>query len=111
MPRGSLPGERRGGRQKGTPNKATAEVKELAKQYTEKAIRRLADMLDDPNAPPVAVVKAAAELLDRGHGRATQHIEARVGMIEGMTDEDLAHALAVLQAADEREAGEIVGHA
>jgi hypothetical protein len=24
MPRGSLPGERRGGRQKGTPNRATA---------------------------------------------------------------------------------------
>jgi hypothetical protein len=26
MPRGSAPGERRGGRQKGTPNKLTAEV-------------------------------------------------------------------------------------
>lgn len=28
MPRGSKPGERRGGRQKGTPNKVTVEVKE-----------------------------------------------------------------------------------
>lgn len=28
MPRGSAPGERRGGRQKGTPNKVTVEVKE-----------------------------------------------------------------------------------
>jgi hypothetical protein len=27
MPRGSRPGERRGGRKKGTPNKATASVK------------------------------------------------------------------------------------
>jgi hypothetical protein len=26
MPRGSAPGERRGGRQKGTPNKRTAEM-------------------------------------------------------------------------------------
>jgi hypothetical protein len=33
MPRGSKPGERRGGRQKGTPNKATAEVKVLAQKY------------------------------------------------------------------------------
>jgi hypothetical protein len=30
MPRGSKPGERRGGRQKGTPNRVTAEVKALA---------------------------------------------------------------------------------
>ena len=29
MPRGSKPGERRGGRKKGTPNKLTASVKEL----------------------------------------------------------------------------------
>lgn len=28
MPRGSKPGERRGGRQKGTPNKTTAALKE-----------------------------------------------------------------------------------
>jgi hypothetical protein len=33
MPRGSKPGERRGARQKGTPNKATAEVKVLAQKY------------------------------------------------------------------------------
>ncbi len=29
MPRGSAPGERRGGRQKGTPNKFTASLKEM----------------------------------------------------------------------------------
>jgi hypothetical protein len=29
MPRGSNPGERRGGRQKGTPNKLTGELKEM----------------------------------------------------------------------------------
>jgi len=35
MARGAKPGERRGGRQKGTPNKATATVKEaLVRAYT-----------------------------------------------------------------------------
>jgi hypothetical protein len=41
MPRGSKPGERRGGRQKGTPNKATAEVKLLAQKYAPAAIEEL----------------------------------------------------------------------
>ena len=30
--RGSKPGERRGGRKKGTPNKTTAEIRELRKR-------------------------------------------------------------------------------
>lgn len=33
---GSAPGERRGGRQKGTPNKATAALKEMVLQALEK---------------------------------------------------------------------------
>lgn len=32
MPRGAKPGERRGGRKKGTPNKVTAEVREVCAQ-------------------------------------------------------------------------------
>jgi hypothetical protein len=35
MPRGSKPGERRGGRRKGTPNKNTAAVKEAIEQAFE----------------------------------------------------------------------------
>jgi hypothetical protein len=36
--RGSKPGERRGGRQKGTPNKTTAEIRELAQAHGPDAI-------------------------------------------------------------------------
>jgi hypothetical protein len=36
---GSKPGERRGGRQKGTPNKATADIKALAQEHTEAAMK------------------------------------------------------------------------
>jgi hypothetical protein len=42
MPRGSAPGERRGGRAKGTPNKVTLEVKALASQHGPQAIQELA---------------------------------------------------------------------
>ncbi len=45
MPRGSAPGERRGGRKKGTPNKATAEIKALAQDYGPEAIEKLAKLM------------------------------------------------------------------
>lgn len=35
--RGSMPGERRGGRQKGTPNKTTAQLKDMILQALDKA--------------------------------------------------------------------------
>jgi hypothetical protein len=45
MPRGSKPGERRGGRKKGTPNKVTADVKILARQHGVEAIEKLAQLM------------------------------------------------------------------
>ena len=41
---GSKPGERRGGRKKGTPNKATAEIREHAQRYTIEALEGLAQI-------------------------------------------------------------------
>ena len=74
--RGSRPGERRGGRKPGTRNKSTAEVVELAKQYTAEAVDRLAHWMrsDDPKAS----VAAASKLLDRGHGMPKQTVDATV---------------------------------
>lgn len=77
---GSKKGERRGGRQKGTPNKATAEIKEAARKHGKAVIAALAEITlervsKDKNAPykyPDEVrVKAGKELLDRGYGKAT----------------------------------------
>lgn len=42
---GSKPGERRGGRQKGTPNKATAEVRSLARQFGPEAVEKLVKLM------------------------------------------------------------------
>lgn len=67
--RGSKPGERRGGRAKGTPNKATASIRDIARQYTAEAVEALVGVLRDES--PAARVAAAKEILDRGYGKAT----------------------------------------
>jgi len=72
MPAGSKPGERRGGRQKGTPNKVTANVKAVAGDYTVEALDILVTLMRNPNTPPAARIAAAREVLDRGHGRPAQ---------------------------------------
>ena len=60
-----------GGRKPGTPNKATTELQGLARQYTEHAIKVLA-MIMVKGESEQARIMAARELLDRGHGKATQ---------------------------------------
>lgn len=58
------------GRPKGSLNKATADVKVVAQQYTEEAVDRLASIMRDSDSD-AAKVSAIKELLDRGHGKAT----------------------------------------
>jgi hypothetical protein len=67
---GKRPGS---GRKRGTPNKATAEIKELARQYSEEAVKELARLATNAESES-ARVAAIRELLDRGYGRATQPI-------------------------------------
>ena len=84
MPRGSQPGERRGGRQRGTPNKATvAKAAALAAASADAAITPLQFLLGvmrDPKAPTglrVQVARAAAPLV---HGKSKiASVEDRAG--------------------------------
>ncbi len=70
--RGSKPGERRGGRVKGTPNKATASIRDIARQYTDEAVTALVSVLrGGEGIPAAAQVAAAKEVLDRAYGKAT----------------------------------------
>ena len=62
------------GRKKGTPNKVTAEIKELAQKYGPEAIAELARLATQAESE-AARVAAIKELLDRGYGRAVQPIE------------------------------------
>lgn len=64
------PRAKTGGRKKGTPNKATASLKEMARQYTEEALEALVGVLRDSETD-AAKVSAAKEILDRGYGKAT----------------------------------------
>jgi len=75
MPRGSKPGERRGGRQAGTPNKATADIKALAAKHAPEAMIELARLATQAESEQ-ARVAAIKELFDRGFGKARQSIDA-----------------------------------
>lgn len=67
-------GKREGaGRKKGIPNKATAELKDLARQYTSEALEALVKILRESESDQ-AKVSAAREVLDRGYGKATTMI-------------------------------------
>lgn len=64
-----------GGRKAGTPNKATADVKAMAQEYTGTAISTLAEIATDSGSPAAARVSASVALLDRGHGKPMQAVE------------------------------------
>lgn len=72
MPRGSKPGERRGGRKPGTVNRNTSEMRKLAQKYGVEAIEALATALRS-NDPKISIMAANA-LLDRGYGKPAQTI-------------------------------------
>lgn len=69
--RGSKPGERRGGREKGVPNKATRTLKEMAREYTAEALAVLVEVATGGESE-AAKVAAANSLLDRGYGKPSQ---------------------------------------
>ncbi len=76
MPRGAKPGERRGGRKAGVPNKAAGEVKKLAQQHGPAAITELARIFATSDSHP-ARVAAANSILDRAYGKAAPSPEER----------------------------------
>ena len=100
MPAGAKPGERRGGRKPGVPNKVTRDIKALAQQYTAEAIKglaALAGLLGEGNGKAEseqARVAAVKELLDRGHGKAMQSMDVTVRRPSELSDDELAASLA-----------------
>jgi|SRR5262245_3674853 len=76
---GAKPGERRGGRKKGTPNRTTATLRALAADHTDLALERLVRILKNDGAPAAAHISAAREVLDRAYGRPAQAITGPEG--------------------------------
>ena len=67
--------------QSGNPGgrpKVIAEVKELAREHTGKAVETLVSIMTNPKAAAAARVSAANALLDRGYGRPPQHVTGEV---------------------------------
>lgn len=62
-----------GGRKKGTPNKATADIRDLAREYTLDAVATIVAVMRSSDSDQ-ARVAAAREILDRGYGKAPQFI-------------------------------------
>lgn len=67
-------GAKTGGRKRGTPNKATAEVRDLAREYAPAALKELARLMKNAESE-AARVSAIKEILDRGYGKAIQKNE------------------------------------
>ncbi len=64
---GARPGA---GRKKGSPNKATRTLKELAREYTSEAVEALIEVVRTETG--AARVSAANAILDRGYGKPSQ---------------------------------------
>lgn len=74
--RGAKPGERRGGRQKGTPNKLTTEVKEMILQALNEAggVSYLVRQADNNPGPFMTLVGKVLPLQVSGSGTEGEHV-------------------------------------
>ena len=68
-------GQKFGGRQKGTLNKVTADIRAMAQTYGPEAVDTLAEIMRDESKPDAARIAAAKELLDRGFGKSPQSLD------------------------------------
>ena len=84
--------------QSGNPTgrpKVVGELRDLARTHTEDAVNTLVSICNDKDAPHAARAAAAVALLDRGHGRPSQNIEAKIDVY----DAGKAHAEALWELA------------
>ena len=70
-------GVKTGGRKRGTPNKATADIKALAQVHASKAMTELARLATEAESE-AARVAAIKELFDRGFGKAKQDLDVNL---------------------------------
>lgn len=77
-------GLKTGGRQAGTPNRTSSDLRDLAKAYTADALGELHRIMT-ASPSDQARVAAAKELLDRGHGKPTQAVDVEAKMLGAVT--------------------------
>ena len=76
-------------------SKTSTDIRSLARLHTGKAIQTLAGIMNQVKAPAAARVAAAQAILDRGWGKPTQTIEAKISNVDPatLTDAELAAAV------------------
>jgi hypothetical protein len=88
----------------GSTAKQITDVRDAARQHTQAAVETLVSVMQDLKAPHSARVAAANGILDRGYGKATQHIEAELSVYDSLSlaeKQTLLDALEVLDGANE----------
>ena len=89
----------------GSTAKQITDVRDAARQHTQAAVETLVSVMEDHKAPHSARVAAANSLLDRGHGKAVQHIEAEISVYDSLSLAEKEALLAVLESLDVDEEG------
>ena len=82
----------------GSTAKQITDVRDAARQHTRAAVETLVSVMEDRKAPHSARVAAANSLLDRGHGKAVQHIEAEISVYDSLSFDEQRALLAALDA-------------
>ena len=93
-----MKGKKTGGRQPGSLNKITADIRELAGQHGPAVIAELARLVTESDSEPVRV-SAGRELLDRGFGKPAQNrepIDDHRDADEQVSDLEIARRVAFL---------------
>ncbi len=88
-------GVKTGGRQKGTPNKATAEVRALAQEYGPDALKELHRLSNEAQSE-TARVSACNAILERAYGRSPASVPIEIDLPPIETAEDVSKAVAAI---------------
>ncbi len=94
----------------GSAAKQITDVRDAARQHTLAAVETLVSVMEDLKAPHSARVAAANGLLDRGHGKAVQHIEAEISVYDSLSLGEKEALLAVLDTLIGDDEGDSSGH-
>ncbi len=88
-------GVKTGGRQKGTPNKATAEVRALAQEYGPDALKELKRLFKEAQSE-AARVSACNAILERAYGRSPASVPIEIDLPKTETAEDVSKAVSAI---------------
>ncbi len=95
----------------GRDAKQIIDVRELARECTKEAVETLKSVMQDKAAPQSSRVAAANGILDRGWGKAVQHIEAEISIYDSLSFDEKQALLTALDAVSGDEVGDSGGPA